>query len=241
MNPLHGVFLVLIGMGAGFIQRVSGFGLGIFAMMFLPHFLPTHTAAAAISCLFSCATSTYNAVCYRKDIVFKTALPMLIAALAAIPLAVIFSSAISGAFFEMLLGGVLIVLSLYFLFFNSRIRIRPTIPNGLLAGAISGILNGLFSTGGPPVVLYLSCATDSNIAYFATIQFFFSVTNLYATAVRVFNGDITGTVLLYSLIGIAGCMAGDLLGRLVFDKLDANRLKYIIYIGMIISGLIMFF
>ena len=29
---LHGVLLVLIGMGAGFVQRVSGFGLGIFYM-----------------------------------------------------------------------------------------------------------------------------------------------------------------------------------------------------------------
>ena len=49
MDPLHIVLLIIIGMGGGFVQRVSGFGLGIFVMLFLPHFLPTHTAAAAIS------------------------------------------------------------------------------------------------------------------------------------------------------------------------------------------------
>ena len=240
MNPLHGVFLVLIGMGAGFIQRVSGFGLGIFAMMFLPHFLPTHTAAAAISGLFSCVTSTFNTIRYRRDIAFKTALPMTLAALVTIPLAVYFSAAISGRFFEVMLGAVLIALSLYFPFFNKAVTIRPTVTGGLLAGAISGVLNGLFSTGGPPAVLYLTCATDGNITYFATIQFFFCFTNLYATAMRIFSGDITKTVLLYFLVGVVGCMTGDFIGGKVFGKLDAGMLKKIIYIGMIVSGVLMF-
>ena len=241
MNPLHGLFLVLIGMGAGFIQRVSGFGLGIFAMMFLPHFLPSHTAAATISCLFSSVTSTYNAILYRKSVAYKMVLPMLLTALITIPVAVHFSAAVSGDVFKILLGGALVVLSLYFLFFNKRIRMRPTVPNGLIAGSVSGILSGLFSTGGPPAVLYLSCATENNITYFATIQFFFCVTNLYATAVRIVNGIVTSDILLSSAIGIVGCMIGDYLGKAVFDKLDSDKLKYIIYIGMTISGIIMFF
>ena len=33
------ILIVLVGAGAGFVQRVSGFGLGIFAMMFMPHFM----------------------------------------------------------------------------------------------------------------------------------------------------------------------------------------------------------
>lgn len=240
MDWLHGIFLILIGFGAGFVQRVSGFGLGIFAMMFLPHFLPTHTAAAAISCMLSCVTSTFNAVRYRKDIAFKTALPMVAASLATIPVAVYFSASISGQFFEILLGAVLIVLSIYFLFFNKSVTIRPKVNNGLLTGAVSGVLNGLFSTGGPPAVLYLTCATSSNITYFATIQFFFCFTNLYATVMRVFSGDITGVVMLYFLVGVIGCMTGDFVGGKVFGKLNAKMLKNIIYIGMIISGVLMF-
>ena len=240
MDLLHYVFLILIGFGAGFIQRVSGFGLGIFAMMFLPHFLPNHTAAAAISCLFSCVTSTYNAIRFRKDIAFRMVIPMTAAALVTIPVAVYFSASISGRFFEVLLGIVLILLSLYFLLFNKSVTLRPKVRNGLLAGAISGALNGLFSTGGPPAVLYLSCAAESNITYFATIQFFFCVTNIYATVMRVFSGDITGPVLMYFLVGVIGCMAGDFVGGKVFGKLDAGTLKNVIYIGMIISGIIMF-
>ena len=241
MDLLHYVFLVLIGLGAGFVQRVSGFGLGIFAMVFLPHFLPSHTAAAAISSLFSCVTSTYNAVRYRKNIAYKTALPMVCAALVSIPIAVYFAAVVSGNIFTILLGAALIALSLFFLFFHKRIKLQPGFSNGLLTGALSGTLSGLFSTGGPPAVLYLSSATPDNITYFATIQFYFCFTNLYATTMRVANGIINGDLLLYAAIGMMGCMAGDSIGRIVFDKLDSNKLKYIIYIGMIISGILMFF
>ena len=44
-----------------------------------------------------------------------------------------------------------------------------------------------------------------------------------------------------ALIGIVGCMIGDFAGRLVFEKLDAKKLKYVIYAGMIISGIVMLF
>lgn len=233
--------LVLIGMGAGFVQRVSGFGLGIFAMMFLPYFLPTHTAAATISTLFSCVTSTYNAVRYRKDAQYKTAIPMICATLIFIPIAVRFSSIVSANIFEIILGAVLIVLSIYFLFFNNHIKMKPTIANGFLAGAIGGTLNGLFSTGGPPAVLYLTNAIENNAQYFATIQFYFFFTNIYAMIMRAANGFVNLDILIYAVIGIAGCMIGDFFGKFLFDKLNPNTLRVIIYIAMIISGITMIF
>ena len=240
MDLCFGLFLVLIGMGAGFVQRVSGFGLGIFAMLFLPHFMPSHTAAA-IASLFGCVTATYNAVRYRKNIAYKTALPMICAALISIPIAVHFSAIVPENIFQVLLGVVLIILSLYFLFFNKNIRLNPTLLNGILAGTLGGTLGGLFSTGGPPVVLYLNSATHNNITYFATIQFYFCFTNLYATIMRVANGIINFDILVLAAIGIIGCMVGDFIGKKVFDKLDSNRLKHIIYIGMLLSGMVMLF
>jgi len=240
MQWLHVLYLILIGMGAGFVQRVSGFGLGIFAMMFLPYFTPT-PVAASISTLFSCVTSTYNAVRYRREIVYKTAIPMVCAALVAIPIAVYFSAVVPARIFQPLLGGVLILLSIYFLFFNQRIKLKPTLTNGLLAGTVGGTLNGLFSTGGPPVVLYLSSALSSNGAYFATIQFYFCFTNIYAIVMRAVNGLLPRQALIYEAVGMIGCMIGDTLGKRVFHKLNGDKLKKIIYIGMIISGIVMFF
>ena len=238
MEPLHIFLLIAVVGGAGFVQRVSGFGLGIFTMLFLPHFIPSQQAAT-ISCLFSVGTSTYNAIRYRKDINYRTVLPLLIAAAVSIPIAVYFSVKVPKRAFEILLGVVLVILSLYFIFFNKRIKLRASITGGVIAGALGGTLNGLFSTGGPPVVLYLTHATESNMVYFATIQFYFCLTNIYATASRAVSGVITPRLLLYAVIGFAGCMIGDLIGRTVFDRLDSDKMKLVIYIGMIVSGVIM--
>lgn len=239
METIELLYLFLVAAGGGFIQRVSGFGLGIFVMLFLPHFMPTHTAAAAVSSLFSCGTSTYNVIKYRKRIDYKTVLPMLIASLVTIPFAVHFSASITQDFFKMLLGIVLIILSVYFLFFNKHVKIKPTIVNGAVSGALGGILGGLFSTGGPPVVLYLSHAVNETLVYFASIQFYFCLTNIYATATRALNGIITWNLLAYALLGMIGCMLGDFLGKRIFDKLNPKNMKLIIYIGMIISGILM--
>ena len=53
---------------------------------------------------------------------------------------------------------------------------------------------------------------------------------------RAASGLITMQVLGLSAFGLAGCMLGDFLGRSVFDKLDGEKLKKIIYVGMIVSG-----
>ncbi len=234
------IVLIITAMG-GFIQRVTGFGFGIFVMLFFPHIMQTHTSAAAISTLVSCSISMYNAIIYRKHIPFKKNIPLVLAALITIPIAVRFSVLVSGEFFNKALGVVLIGLSIYFLFFNNRIKIRPSAKNGVIAGGLGGILSGLFSTGGPPVVLYLMNAFSDNAVYFASTQFYFGVTGIYSTVVRAFNGIITLEVIICSVIGFIGSIVGNFAGKHVFNKLNTKRLRQVIYFGMIISGIMMFF
>lgn len=164
---------------------------------------------------------------------------MLCAALITIPIAVSFSSSAPEALMKRLLGIVLIGLSIYFLFFSTKIHIRPTTKNSVLAGALGETLNGLFATGGPPVVLYLIHATNDKLVYFACIQTYFALTNVYATAVRILNHIINRDILLYAAVGLIGCLIGNRIGSWAFDKLDGEKLKRIIYIGMIISGVLM--
>ena len=239
MPNLHDLLLIPVGIGAAFVQRVSGFGLGIFAMLFLPYLTGDAASAAAISCLWSLVTSSCNAVKLRKSIQFRLILPLICAAGVTIPLAVRASALVPKDIMTVILGIVLILLSLYFLLLSKKIRIKATLGNGILAGALGGTLNGLFSTGGPPVVLYLANAIGDKTAYFASIQFYFAFTNIYATAMRAASGILTSHILLLAALGLVGCLLGDGLGKLVFQRLHTARVKQIIYIGMIISGILM--
>ena len=239
LDTVHIIIVFALTAIGGFIQRVTGFGFGIFVMLFFPYIMTTHTSATAVSTLVSCIVSLFNIVIYRKNIPYKKIVPLILSALITIPIAVRFSVIVSGMFFKTTLGIALIVLSIYFLFFNNRIRVKPSVKNGLIAGGTGGVLSGLFSTGGPPVVLYLINAFEDNAVYFASTQFYFGLTGVYSTIVRFFNGIITLEVVIFSVIGLVGSLFGNLIGKKVFNKLNPQRLRQVIYLGMIISGVIM--
>jgi uncharacterized membrane protein YfcA len=240
MWDVTGLFavLILIAVGGGFCQRVAGFGLGIFSLIFLPFFLPTVQAAAMCS-LLSLAIASYNSFRHRQHIQLKLLLPVMIAATVTIPLAVYFSADVPQNTMKLLLGVALCLLSTYFLFLDERIHFKPTVPNGIAAGALGGTLTGLFSTGGPPVVLYLLHSTSDKYVYFATIQTYFALTALYSNMFRLTSGILTWRVVIFAAVSLVGTLIGNQIGGKVFDRLDSKKFKQVIYIGMIISGIIM--
>jgi len=239
MGVFEYILLVLVVGGGAFVQRVTGFGMGIFAMLFLPYFLPSHGVAVAVMGIIGSIGAVYNAVRHRRDIQLKIMLPLVGAAMAVIPLAVHLSGALPQSVIKRLLGVVLVGLSIYFLFFSKRVHLKPTVPNGLMAGALAGLLNGMFNTGGPPAVLYLVHATTDNAVYFATIQAFFAATNVFSTVTRAVSGMLTLQILGLSAIAAVGWWSGNALGARIFNKLDGDRLKKLIYMGMIVSGVLM--
>lgn len=231
--------LVLVSFGGSFVQRVTGFGYGIFIMMFLPALMGSTPEAAAMAGMISCCTCTYNAVKMRKSIQWKLAAPTVAASLITVPLAVGFSVNASEDLVRSLLGVALIVLSVYFLFFTGKVRLKASAPAGLLAGSLSGVLGGMFSMGGPPIVLYLLQATADKGAYFATLQAHFALTNLYSTGTRALNGIVTAKVLGWFAVAVAGSLAGNHIGGKLFEKLDSAKMKKLVYLVMIVSGVTM--
>ena len=80
------IMTAVVYFGAAFVERVCGFGSGIFAMLFLPYFLPNQTVGPAILGLMSGVGCAYNALKNRKNIHIKTMLPVVAAALVSIPM-----------------------------------------------------------------------------------------------------------------------------------------------------------
>ena len=45
--------------------------------------------------------------------------------------------------------------------------------------------------------------------------------------------------MLLAAIGLVGCAIGNRIGSRIFDRLDGEKLKTLIYLGMIASGILM--
>lgn len=131
----------------------------------------------------------------------------------------------------------LIIVSIYFTFFNKRIKVKTTLPVQVTAGTLSGLMGGFFGMQGPPAVLYFVSSEPDKDRYLAMTQTYFLAGNLMMTLARAYNGFFTTTVSIGYIYGIAGVFIGNLIGSWVFKHLSGSLLKYIIYAYIGISGL----
>lgn len=234
------ILIALVTLGASYVQTVTGFGFGIFAMMFYTSFL-LYTEANVLSSILSAVTSTVMIVGLYKKTSWKNLIFTLIGSFVASYLAINYMKDAQNDLLILLLGIALFVLSVYFFFFTSKIKIRPTWYAGLIAGMISGVMGGLFSIGGPPVVVYYLQSEKDTDSYMATISMYFLLSGITSIIMKAASGFVTVNVWIGILVGLAGLVFGSFLGNKTKNKIDANLLKKLVYGFMAVSGLIRIF
>ncbi len=235
------LFLILLCTGASFVQRVCGFGFGVFIMTMLPYLCPSYGEATTLSGLLSALQSLYilawlyKLVDWRKLIVIFCTF----AVFSYFAIEFVAMNNDNSHLLKTLLGIALILLSVYLLFFSNKIKVKPTHTLQISMGSLSGVMGGLFGMHGPPAVIYfLAAEHDDKNRYMAICQAYFLITNVIMTYFRARNGFVTSFVGWSTLYACIGVVIGSVLGKWVFDKVPNNLLRKIIYIYMIFSGII---
>lgn len=240
IDLLPAIFIVILVATVGStIQRVTGFGFGIFAMLFLARIITVYGEANALSGLLSFTSTLIVALSHAKKVDWKNLLfPCIGFAVISVP-SILLMKKLDNRVLLIMLGAALILLSGYMFFFSSKIKIKPSPFTGLAAGGFSGILGGIFSMGGPPVVIYfMQSEGDDKDRYLATIQMYFLLSNVYGTAVKAINGFITKDVLILAAFGTVGMIAGIFIGKLIFKKLRVDILRRVVYCFMAVAGVV---
>lgn len=229
--------VILIAAAGAFIQRVSGFGFGIFVMIFLPHLLSVYGEANLLSNLMSVAV---NALILAKT--FRHAdwkaipVPAIAFAAVSVPAVLLLKNRPGGVLF-ILLGAVMILLSVWFIFLSSKVKIKTGLLSGAVCGGLSGFLGGMFSMSGPPAVVYfLETSENDGLRYIGTIQAYFLITNTFACGVKIAGGFMTLTVLALFAAGLCGVAAGLFAGNRLYGRLDAKKLRTVVYVFMALTG-----
>lgn len=240
IDLLPAIFIVILVATVGStIQRVTGFGFGIFAMLFLTRIITVYGEANALSGLLSFTSTLIVALAHAKKVDWKNLLfPCIGFAVISVP-SILLMKKLDNRVLLIMLGAALILLSGYMFFFSSKIKIKPSPFTGLAAGGFSGILGGIFSMGGPPVVIYfMQSEGDDKDRYLATIQMYFLLSNVYGTTVKAINGFITKEVLILAAFGTVGMIAGIFIGKLIFKKLRVDILRRVVYCFMAVAGVV---
>lgn len=233
------IILLLVTFLATAIHTSTSFGFGIITIMVFPLIMPTYSTATVCVTILTLVFTSINAIRMHKDIVWQWITPTFISYLIASFFAVKLLSIATDGWMKKLLAVILILLSIYFIFFQHRIHIRPTKTNGVIAGALSGTLEGLFCVGGPPIVLYLLTVSNDVRRYTASVQAWFAVTETGLLLVRYLNGLVTPTALHYTSIGLLALPFGIYVGSKLLQKMNPQRLKNVVYAIMLIYGFIL--
>lgn len=240
MSAISLAILIFTCAAGSLVQATTGFGYGIVCMAVFPYILG-YSESIAICSLCAATMSSMVAVRNYKKVKPGLILPMLAGFSVASVMSIRFVKNRADGTMTKALGVILILVSIYFILFSGKIRIRPTLLNGVIAGALGGTGAGMFGIGGPPVVIFLMSATDDKDIYRSCSLAYFAVGSWYASGVRLLNGIITARVVTLWLIAVLAIAAGTWLGNRLFDRVDAKKLKYLVYGFMAVSGAAMLF
>lgn len=237
------VLLILCACGAGFVQRTAGFGFGIFLiplLLLLGVMGGDYKSIVSLSSMMAATLSLITVFNLRKSLNWRYIWPLLIVFM---PSSALFSFVMFGtdaSWLKIILGIALILLSIYFTFFKKDgIKINPNWFNTIGLGSLSGLMGGLFSMQGPPVVYYYLSTQETKDQYMAQTQCFFLLGNLWMTMLRAGEGIITTEVGKSYLIAITGCLSGMWIGARVYNKMNKDLLLKVIYIFLAYSGVSM--
>lgn len=159
------VDIFLLSILASFIQRTTGFGFGIFIMTALPLLLPSYGEATTLSGMLAMTTSLIVSLRRRKYLNWHHLLPILITFLFISTIAIFCLKHIDDAVLRRILGMVLILTSIYFAFFNTRIKLKTNIPTQVCAGTLSGLMGGFFGMASSGCSLFPPISKRQELLY----------------------------------------------------------------------------
>lgn len=151
--------LLLLAAVAAYTQTVTGFALGLILMggVGLTGVIALPDAAVLVSCLTFVNAALVLAKGWR-DVALRQFVPIIMSSLVMLfagyaLLAVMAAASID--WLKLVLGGVIVTSSLQLAMKPTQLaRVSPT-PSFVFFGAIAGLMGGLFSTSGPPLIYHL--------------------------------------------------------------------------------------
>ena len=222
---------------AGLVQGVTGFGSGTVQMMILPWFFPLNEAAG-ISGVVCCSLTAVLFFRYRKYVkAKKVILPILLYTIGSY-CSISFSTTVDQTLMERVVGVFLMCLSVYFLVFQKKRMEKVGFVAAAVCSVVSGISDGLFSIGGPLMVILFLARSDSKEEYLGNTQAHFFVTLVINCILRVRTGIITTVHLPFMLIGIACIWLGGWIAGFIADRINGEQLRKLVYICVGLAGVV---
>jgi uncharacterized membrane protein YfcA len=139
-----------------------------------------------------------------------------------------------------LLGGFLLLVGIAFTRLRNRRPIRWPLWTGPPVGVLSGLLTGLFGTGGPPLIVYYHLSGLDKTAFRGNLMMIFLLKTIVRVPAYLVAGLVTVPRLWSSLLALPAVVIGIWIGHRIHVRIseDTFRLLVGVLLGLIGLGLL---
>ena len=213
---------------AAIVRGYSGFGFSLLAITSLSLIF---TPAQAIPAIFmlEIAASLHMLPSIWRDVHLRSLAFLLAGTVVGTPIGVYFLANVPEA--PMTLALAVFVLTATILLWRGFALTRmPNGPATLAVGTATGIANGAFGIGGPPVILFYFASPAGHAAGRASLVAFFIMTDVTGLLFLAREGLVTRASGLLALAFLPALAAGVWLGARSFKSADPARFRKIVLI-----------
>ena len=235
-SPWEFLAVCLVLVAAEAIYVLLGFGAGLVAVGTLALLLPDVRDVVVLLLLVNLPAELFVVVSSWREIAWRGVAVFMVGIGVAIPIGTWMLGWGNPRVLLVLLGGVLLVVGVAFLLSPAdRVCRWPRwvkVPVGLL----SGLLTGLFGTGGPPLVLYFQLAGVDKAAFRGNLMAIFLLMTLIRVPSYAGMGLITSERLWSSLVVLPAVMIGAWLGNSLHLQIKERTFRKLVAGALVALG-----
>jgi uncharacterized membrane protein YfcA len=224
-----------------FLEGITGFGCTVLALPFAIMLVGTKQAVPVLMSL-ALMLALYIVIVSRKKIVWPEYFKIIGFASLGLPIGMATFSYVNESVLKAILGVFMVVVSLRgllsFVVNLNETKLPQWVLNTLLA--VGGFIHGVFSSGGPLVVIYARKALPDKSNFRATVSLLWLTLNTVMLTQGVISGRMTPEILEIIAVCVPFFIVGALSGNWAHTHIKDRYFSQIVYVVLLISGLFMF-
>lgn len=239
MSPTQMLPVLAVVLAAALLRSTLGFGDALLAMPLLTLLIGIQSSTPLVA-LISSTIALSMLLGNWRGVDLQATWRLILSTVLGIPLGILLLKAAPEALVKGVLGGILVGFGLYQCF---RPRL-PRLPWEWLAypfGFVAGLLGGAYNTNGPPVIVYGVLRHWSPERFRATLQGYFFPSGLFVLLSHGLAGLWTPDVLRLYLCALPLVLLAIWLGERLSRRIRGEQFQRIVYAGLVVLGLFMFF
>jgi len=235
------VITALVLMVAEAFAVLFGFGAGLIAVGSLAMVLSEVQDVVVLLVCLIVPVEVYVVATSWRVISWRGVALICVGIAVGVPLGTLTLQVVNASIILVALGGFLVFSGLAFLFMPQGMRVRWPVWAGPLCGVFAGVLGGMFSTGGPPLIFYYRLAGVEKGAFRGNLMAIFLMMSIVRVPSYVVAGLLTAERLWTAALLMPVVLLGAWLGNKVHIRLSEQTFQRLVACVLCLLGVLLLF